>query len=134
MPASTLMQPGLPRTRYAVAGVGMQVLLGVVYSWSVFRGPLSKAYGWSNAQTIAPFRYSLLVLALGMIVGGIWQDRSGPRVVATAGGLLLGVGWVLAGLIGQQPAGLIVSYGCLVGLGTGFAYVTPIATLLKWFP
>lgn len=127
-------QTDLPRVRYAVAGVLMQVLLGVVYSWTVFRGPMAAAYGWSNAQTIAPFRYSLLFLSLGMIGGGWWQDRVGPRVVATAGGLLLGIGWVLAGLIGNQPLGLIVAYGCLVGIGTGFAYVTPIATLLKWFP
>ena len=124
----------LPRVRYAVAGVSMQVLLGVVYAWSVFRGPLSAAYGWSNAQTVAPYRYSLLFLAVGMILGGIWQDRSGPRVVATAGGLLLGLGWALAGIIGNTPAGLILAYGCLVGVGTGFAYVTPIATLVKWFP
>ena len=132
--ASAVTQPVLSRARYAVAGVGMQVLLGVVYSWTVFRGPLSRAYGWSNAQTIAPFRYSLLTLALGMIVGGLWQDRRGPRVVATAGGVLLGAGWLLAAVIGSDPVGLIVSYGCLVGFGTGFAYVTPIATLVKWFP
>ena len=128
------MSPDPPRTSYAVAGVLLQVLLGVVYSWSVFRGPLAAAYGWSNAQTIAPFRYSLLVLALSMIAGGLWQDRSGPRVVATAGGAVLGLGWVLAGIIGNDPTGLILAYGVLVGIGTGFAYVAPIATLLKWFP
>jgi MFS transporter, OFA family, oxalate/formate antiporter len=131
---SEVQQATPARTRYAVAGVLLQVLLGVVYSWSVFRGPMSKAYGWSNEQTIAPYRYSLLVLTLGMILGGLWQDRSGPRVVATAGGLLLGIGWLLAGVVGHNPAGLILAYGCLVGLGTGFAYVAPIATLLKWFP
>jgi MFS transporter, OFA family, oxalate/formate antiporter len=132
--ASPAMQPEVSRVRYAVAGISMQVILGVVYSWTVFRGPLTQAYGWSNAQTIAPYSYVLLVLALGMIVGGFWQDRSGPRTVATAGGLLLGAGWVLSALIGHNPWGLVFSYGVLVGLGTGFAYVTPIATLLKWFP
>ncbi len=133
-PVTEVAPATLPRTRYAVAGILTQVLLGVVYSWSVFRVPMTQAYGWSNAQTIAPYRYSLLVLSLGMILGGLWQDRSGPRVVATAGGLLLGIGWILAGFVGNDPTGLIISYGCLVGLGTGFAYVTPIATLLKWFP
>ena len=112
----------------------MQVLLGVVYAWSVFRAPLARAYGWSNADTVAPYRYSILVLALAMILGGLWQDRVGPRVVASVGGALLGVGWVLAAFIGHDPLGLILSYGCIVGLGTGFAYVTPIATLVKWFP
>jgi MFS transporter, OFA family, oxalate/formate antiporter len=132
--ASPQLSPAPQRARYAVAGVLLQVLLGVVYSWSVFRGPLSSAYGWSNAQTIAPFRYSLLTLSLSMIVGGWWQDRSGPRVVATAGGAILGLGWALAGIIGNDPTGLIVAYGIIVGIGTGFAYVAPIATLLKWFP
>jgi OFA family oxalate/formate antiporter-like MFS transporter len=131
---SSQPSPNPPRASYAVAGVLLQVLLGVVYSWSVFRGPLATAYHWSAAQTIAPFRYSLLVLALSMIVGGWWQDRSGPRVVATAGGAVLGIGWALAGIIGGTPTGLILAYGVLVGIGTGFAYVAPIATLLKWFP
>ncbi len=124
----------LPRVRYAVAAVCMQILLGVIYAWSVFRGPLATAYGWSKSQTIAPYRYSLLVFAAGMIIAGFWQDRKGPRVVASAGGLLLGTGWLLASFLGNTPEGLILSYGCIAGLGVGFAYVTPIATCVKWFP
>ena len=112
----------------------MQVLLGILYSWSVLRGPLAKLYGWSNVQTVAPYRYSMLILVVGMVVGGFWQDRSGPRVVATAAGVLMGIGWLLSALFGQTPGALIVTYGCIVGLGTGFGYVTPIATLVKWFP
>jgi MFS transporter, OFA family, oxalate/formate antiporter len=112
----------------------MQVLLGVVYSWTVFRGPLTQAYGWSNAQTIAPYSYVLLMLALGMIVGGFWQDRSGPR---RRHGRRIAA-WRGMGALRrhrrQAPGDLVLSYGVLVGLGTGFAYVTPIATLLKWFP
>ena len=122
------------RARYAAAAVFMQILLGVLYAWSVFRGPLTQAYGWTKSQTIAPYRYSLLVFAAGMILGGIWQDRKGPRVVATAGGFLLGAGWLLAFLLGHTPGGLIFSYGCVAGLGVGFAYVTPIAVCVKWFP
>jgi OFA family oxalate/formate antiporter-like MFS transporter len=112
----------------------MQVLLGVLYSWSVFRGPLAELHGWTKAQTIAPYRYSLLAFAAGMILAGFWQDRKGPRVVASAGGFLLGAGCLLAAWIGDTVGGLILAYGVIAGFGVGFAYVTPIATCIKWFP
>ena len=123
-----------PRIRYAVAAVFMQILLGVLYSWSIFRGPLAQLHGWTKAQTIAPYRYSLLVFAAGMILAGFWQDRKGPRIVASAGGFLLGTGCLLAAWIGDSVGGLVLAYGVVAGLGVGFAYVTPIATCIKWFP
>lgn len=126
------MQPN--RWRYAGAGLVMQLCLGVLYSWSVFRGPLALLHGWSKAQTIAPYRYSLLFFTFGMIAAGFWQDRKGPRVVGSAGGLLLGAGCLLASWIGGTVDGLILAYGVVAGVGVGFAYVTPIATCIKWFP
>src|SRR5260370_26991238 len=122
------------RLRYAAAAVFMQVLLGVLYSWSVFRGPLAQLHGWSKSQTIAPYRYSLLAFAAGMIVAGFWQDRKGPRVVASVGGFLLGTRCLLAAWIGPTVVGLVLAYGVVAALGVGFAYVTPIATCIKWFP
>jgi len=124
----------LGRLRYAAAAVFMQVLLGVLYSWSVFRGPLAQLHGWTKTQTIAPYRYSLLAFAAGMILAGFWQDRKGPRVVASAGGFLLGTGCLLAAWIGHTVSGLVLAYGVVAGFGVGFAYVTPIATCIKWFP
>src|SRR5262245_47478293 len=99
------------RLRYAAAAIVMQVLLGVIYSWSVFRGPLAQLHGWSRAETVAPYRYSILAFAAGMILAGFWQDRKGPRVVASAGGFLLGTGCLLAAFIGNTNLGLIISYG-----------------------
>lgn len=122
------------RWRYAAVAVFMQILLGVLYSWSIFRGPLAQLYGWSKAETVAPYRYSLLAFAAGMILAGIWQDRKGPRVVASAGGLLLGTGCLLAAWIGETVTGLVLAYGVVAGFGVGFAYVTPIATCIKWYP
>lgn len=122
------------RWRYAATAVVMQLLLGVIYSWSIFRGPLAQLHGWSKAETIAPYRYSLLAFAAGMILGGLWQDRKGPRVVASFGGLLLGTGCLLAAWIGDTVLGLVAAYGIVAGFGVGFAYVTPIATCIKWFP
>lgn len=122
------------RWRFAAAAFLMQLCLGVLYAWSVFRGPLAALHGWSKTETIAPYRYSLLFFTLGMIVAGFWQDRKGPRLVASAGGLLLVAGCVLAAWLGDTVPGLVLSYGVIGGLGVGFAYVTPIATCVKWFP
>ena len=133
-----MAQPSLAapvsRAKYAVAAIVMQILLGVLYSWSLFRVPLEQLHEWTKGQSIAPYRYSLLVFAAGMIIAGFWQDRKGPRVVASAGGFLAGTGCLLAALIGDTVNGLILSYGVVAGLGVGFAYVTPIATCIKWFP
>jgi OFA family oxalate/formate antiporter-like MFS transporter len=112
----------------------MQILIGVVYSWSVFRAPLSQLHGWSKTQTVAPYRVSLLMVSVGMIIAGLWQDRKGPRIVATIGGVMLGLGAALAATLGTSVSGLVWTYGLLVGLGGGFCYVTPIANLVKWFP
>lgn len=122
------------RVQYAAAAVFMQILLGIIYAWSIFRAPLAQLHGWSNAQTIAPYRYSLLAFAAGMIVAGFWQDRQGPRIVASVGGFLLGTGCLLAAFIGDTVSGLVLAYGIVAGVGVGFAYVTPIAMCIKWFP
>lgn len=132
--AAQVAPVAIARVKYAVAPILMQVILGMLYSWSVFRGPLAKAFGWSNVQTNAPFSYSILALVAGTILGGLWQDRSGPRLVASVGGALIGLGWLLSAILGGTPGALILTYGCVVGLGTGFGYVAPIATLVKWFP
>jgi MFS transporter, OFA family, oxalate/formate antiporter len=117
-----------------VAAFLMQLLLGIIYTWSIFRGPLTQLHGWTKQQTIAPYRYSLLAFAVGMIVGGSWQDRKGPRMVASVGGFLVGTGCLLAAFLGQSVNGLVFSYGIVAGFGVGFSYVTPVATCIKWFP
>jgi MFS transporter, OFA family, oxalate/formate antiporter len=126
--------PPQGRARHAVVAVVMQLMVSVVYSWSVFRGPLSTLHGWSKAQTIMPYRYTLICVAAGAMLGGLWQDRRGSRLVATVGGLLMAAGCTLSALYGGAIGGLVLFYGVLTGLGSGFAYVTPIANLVKWFP
>ncbi|HSV72773.1 MAG TPA: OFA family MFS transporter [Chthonomonadales bacterium] len=133
--SGTSPPPGT-RNRWVIASaaVVMQMCLGIIYSWSVFREPLASLHGWSPADTSAPYQYSLLFFTFGMIVGGLWQDRKGPRLVGSVGGLLLGTGCVLAALMGDTLNGLIFAYGVVGGVGVGFGYVTPIATCVKWFP
>src|SRR5258708_26406523 len=96
-PASNAVPAG--RLRYAAAAVFMQVLLGVIYSWSIFRGPLAQLHGWSKAQTIAPYRYSLLAFAAGMILAGLWDGRKSPRNLGRRWGLLFGNRRPLASLL-----------------------------------
>jgi OFA family oxalate/formate antiporter-like MFS transporter len=133
-PIATPAAASQSRERHAVIAVIMQLVVSLSYSYSVFRVPLATLHGWSKAQTIAPYRYLLLTVSVGTIVGGLWQDRKGGRVVASTGGLMIGAGCLLAAGFGDTVPGLILTFGVIVGLGIGLAYVTPIANLLKWFP
>jgi MFS family permease len=110
--------------------------LGTVYSWSLFTQPLVAAFGWSNATTTWAFALSIFFLGVGSVLGGRWQDRRGPRIVAVAGAVLWGAGNVLAGA-GTEALGawwMYLTYGVLGGLGLGLGYVTPVAAVTKWFP
>lgn len=116
------------------AALVMQLCLGVLYAWSVFRAPLMKQFGFTVKQAGYPYMASLFFFAVGMIFAGRWQDKAGPKKVAIFGGVLLGLGAILSGVLHQTVGGLVFAYGILGGLGVGFAYVTPIATCIKWFP
>ena len=79
------------------AALVMQLCLGVLYSYSVFRGPLMKEVGFTVKQAGYPLMASFFFFAVGMIVAGRWQDKAGPKKVAIFGGVLLAVGCFLAG-------------------------------------
>src|SRR4051794_34848000 len=111
----------------------MQIALGAVYAWSVFRIPLTKAYGWSITQSTYAFELAVLVLGFAAFAGGLWLRRSGPRIVAMTAAVLYGAGTVLAGFAKTLPM-LYLTYGIIAGAGLGLAYIVPIAVLVKWFP
>ncbi len=120
----------------AVAAVIMQLCLGTVYAWSVFKTPLKTAHGWGETATQVTFMICIGVIGIAAAFGGLLVDKRGPRFVATIGGILFGLGTILAGFadqIGSLPL-LYLSFGLVAGLGNGFGYVTPIATLIRWFP
>jgi OFA family oxalate/formate antiporter-like MFS transporter len=120
----------------AVAAVIMQICLGAVYGWSVFKIPLMRAERWSETQVQLNFTLAIFFLGVGTIIGGMWQDRVGPRKVATLAGLIYGVGYMLAGVSATHHSldGLYAAYGVLTGIGMGMGYICPVATLVKWFP
>jgi OFA family oxalate/formate antiporter-like MFS transporter len=112
----------------------MQVALGAVYAWSVFRTPLVKQFGWSISEVTLTFTISIFVLGFAAFFGGLWLNRSGPRVVAMTGGFLYGMGVLLASLSAHKLWWLYLSYGFIGGIGLGFGYIVPVAVLVKWFP
>src|ERR1700716_39676 len=118
----------------AAAGGLMQVALGAVYAWSVFRGPLVKQFGWSISEVTLTFTISIFVLGISAFFGGLWLTRSGPRVVALVGGVLYGLGVFLASFSANKLWWLYLSYGLIGGLGLGLSYIVPVAVLVKWFP
>jgi MFS transporter, OFA family, oxalate/formate antiporter len=118
----------------AVAGVFMQMALGAGYAWSVFRIPLVKEFGWSIAEVSFTFTISWLFLGLSAFVGGLWLNRSGPRVVGMTAGLLWGGGVFLSSFAGHNLWWLYLTYGVIGGSGLGTGFIVPVAVLVKWFP
>jgi len=120
----------------AIAAIVMQLCLGTVYAWSVFKKPLIESHGWSEPSVQATMMVMMAVIGISAAFGGTLVDKKGPRFVATVGGILFGIGTLLGGLADQMGNLwlLYIGYGVIGGLGNGFGYVTPIATLIRWFP
>jgi OFA family oxalate/formate antiporter-like MFS transporter len=129
------MQGKVPnRWRIAAAGVAMQVALGAVYAWSVFRKPLSDHFDTSVSKVNIIFSLAILFLGFAAYFGGRWMGRVGPRRVGMAAGLLYGAGIILASFSSSSIVLLYLTYGVLAGTGIGLGYIVPVATLIKWFP
>ena len=128
-----MSQPTPNRWIIAGAGVVMQIALGAIYAWSVFRTPLVEQFGWTISQVTFTFTIAIFVVGFATFGGGIWMRRSSPRVVALAAGALYGLGIFLASFT-SSLGWLYFSYGLLGGIGLGLGYIVPVATLVKWFP
>lgn len=129
------MPPTTPnRWTIAIAGIVMQIALGAIYAWSVFRTPLVDEFDWTIPEVTLAFTIAIFVVGFATFGGGIWMRRSGPRTVALAGGVLYGSGVFLASFADWGLWWLYASYGVLGGIGLGLGYIVPVATLVKWFP
>jgi len=115
----------------------IQLCLGAIYAWGAFTGALQDPEGpfkYSAAQTSWIFSAGLASFAVVMILAGRLQDKYGPRIVAMAGGLVLGAGYIIAGFTGTSFALMLIFIGIVGGAGIGLGYVCPIAACVKWFP
>jgi MFS family permease len=132
---TSVSQAPLSPRRWVVtfAGTGINLALGVLYTWSMFKDAISKEFGWKGEQLNDPYALCCVVFAFAMILAGRCQDRLGPRITASIGGLLVGAGLVV---ISRSDSYLVwvMGFGVLVGVGIGFGYSSATPPALKWFP
>jgi len=119
--------------RIALAGLGINLALGVLYTWSMFKGAIEKNFGWKGDQLNDPYALCCLVFAFAMIVAGRLQDKIGPRITATIGGVLVAAGMLLISTTNNYTL-WVIGFGVLVGTGIGFGYACATPAALKWFP
>ncbi|MDX8549878.1 OFA family MFS transporter [Methanospirillum purgamenti] len=120
-------------------GMAINLCLGSVYSWSVFVGPLTEYFTKTLGQAVTaseilmPFSVFLACFAIAMPLTGKYLDIYGPRKIIMAGGVLTGLGWILASF-STSVLMLYFLYGVIGGLGVGIAYGAPVAAAARWFP
>ncbi len=120
-----------------IAAILIQLALGAIYAWSVFTKKITDVngvYKFSAGEAAWIFSAGLFFFALVMIWAGRQLTTIGPRKLAMAGGLVLGLGYVLAGFFGDSFITQLIFIGVIGGAGIGLAYVVPIAVGVKWFP
>ena len=115
------------------AGMGINLALGILYTWSVFSKNIPAAWGWDESMKSLPYMFMCLVFSLVMIPAGRMQDKLGPRIVAAIGGVLVGLGFIIASFT-QSLMGYIIGLGILAGSGIGFGYASCTPPAVKWFP
>ena len=122
------------------AGLGINLALGVLYSWSVIAKVLSKpvadhGWGWTAGQASLPYAIGVGVFALSMVFAGRAQDKFGPRIVATIGGALCGLGLIMASFgTPSNNLPILLGFGLMTGLGMGLGYAAATPAAVKWFP
>lgn len=110
-----------------------QVTIAGLYAWSVFGLAIERETGWSSNEILLTYSIAQFVFALSTIVSGRLVDTKGPRITIIIGGILYGGGLILSSFA-TSPLMLYITYGVITGAGVGFVYVSPITTLVKWFP
>ena len=120
----------------ALAGVGIHISIGSVYAWSVFTSPLQAELGWSLSNVSFTFSLAILFLGLSAAFMGHFVEAKGPRISGLVSTGFFASGLAIAGFAVQLESLwlLYLGYGVLGGIGLGIGYITPVSTLVKWFP
>jgi MFS family permease len=122
-----------------LGAVMVHICIGSVYAWSTFNRPIQEIFpnppAWFDA-TYSTYSTALVLLGLSAAFGGPWVEKHGPRAAATAAALFFGAGLLVGGfgLAVRQPFLVFLGMGCIGGVGCGLGYISPVSTLVKWFP
>jgi MFS family permease len=127
------------RWRIPIGAVAVHICIGSVYAWSTFNRPIQALFPdqrWWFSPPYTTFTTALVLLGLSAAFGGPWVERRGPRVAATASALFFGLGLTIGGLglALRQPVIVFLGMGVIGGIGCGLGYISPVSTLVKWFP
>jgi len=139
-----IAEPGFNRWLVPLASVAIHLCIGSVYAWSMFDPALIKVLGsvgsaaddWTIKQTNLTYTLAIVFLGLSAAFAGRWMEKVGPRTVGTVAACCWGGGFLIgaAGIRTHQLWLLYLGYGVIGGCGLGLGYVSPVSTLIKWFP
>ncbi|GAA4839308.1 L-lactate MFS transporter [Saccharopolyspora rosea] len=118
------------------AALAVHLSIGQVYAWSVFKTPLENSLGISGSGSALPFQIGILVLGLSAAFGGTLVERRGPRWAMLVSTICFAAGFLVsaAGMAASQYWLVVLGYGVIGGIGLGIGYISPVSTLMKWFP
>jgi MFS family permease len=127
------------RWRIPIGAVAVHICIGSVYAWSTFNRPIQAMFPdqpWWFSPPYTTFTTALVLLGLSAAFGGPWVERRGPRAAATAAAIFFGIGLMIGGigLSLRQPVIVFLGMGVIGGIGCGLGYISPVSTLVKWFP
>lgn len=136
--------PEYNRWLVPLASVAIHLCIGSVYAWSIYNPSLTRVYGvvtpaaddWSLSQVVWVFTVAIVFLGLAAAFGGKWLERVGPRKVGVVSAVCWGGGYLVGalGILTHQLWLLYLGYGVIGGCGLGLGYVSPVSTLIRWFP
>lgn len=120
----------------AISGIAVHLSIGSAYAWSIYTKPIAELTSWSDGQISFAFSIAIFCLGTSAAFMGKFVEKFGPRMTGTVASVLFGSGIALTGLavsLESLPM-LYLSYGVIAGIGLGTGYVTPVSTMVRWFP
>ena len=135
---------GYNRWRVPLASIAIHLCIGSVYAWSIYNPSLIRVHGvvtsaaddWSLSEVVWVFTVAIVFLGLAAAFAGKWLEEVGPRKVGVVAACCWGGGYLIgaAGIMTHQLWLLYLGYGVIGGCGLGLGYVSPVSTLIRWFP
>ncbi|HEX8969999.1 OFA family MFS transporter [Oryzihumus sp.] len=132
----SVARPGFSRWLIPPAALAVHLSIGQVYAFSVFKTSLVAHFGTGQTPVAAIFSIAIVMLGLSAAFGGTWVERHGPRAAMVVAALCWSAGFLVGslGIATSQLWLLYLGYGVIGGIGLGIGYISPVSTLIKWFP